>query len=349
MRFVKRVVTAAAAVLVMSCGAICFAENENYVVTTTTGTSAQGQNGVVWTQISQSTPDNGLENDAVAIGISVSNIQDGKFTAAVEVKTEDKIAYFAGTVGYNSDEYKLVSAQLAQGDSGVLQDEMEQGTYSFKYSNEQGSDRSGEYIILRFEMIKDSKKDDVLFLTVKSLLDVQTNSLSFNKTDGIIAPSSSPDVSQDVKSIRLAAYARPYTFEELGFADIINCELDDNQVAKYSEGGIVAMTPGNVSAKLINKDYAIQKVNIEVYRVDANGEDIITETKVDDKKTLPTKGGLSVNIGVPILLCAALVFARIVIINRPKYKRPSSSKISPVRGSYDPRYQSRPINRRPRR
>ena len=340
MRPIKALITAAAAaVCMMSFCPACFAEGEdddNYVVTTTIGTSVKGNDGVVWTQITENKPINGLDNDAVQFGINVSNIEDNKFTAVLDIKTKEKIAYFAGSIGYNSDDYRLVSAQLAGGDSGVLTDEKTEGRYSFKYSNETGSDRSGEYITLNFEMIKDSKKDDILFLTIESIMDMQTQTMGFNKTDGIISSTSSPEISQDVKTIKLAVFARPYTFEELGFENIINCEMQQSDAAKYSEGGIVAMMPGTVDAKLIKDDYTIQKVRIEVYRAE-NGDGAATEKEDEKGKTTAKKAKLSVNLGVPILLCLALVFAEYLVILKPKKKRPASAR--PSNGSYDPRYQ----------
>ena len=69
----------------LSCGLTCFAEGENVVVTTTTGTSAEGQNGVVWTQLTQEKTTNGLDNNAVQLSVSVSNIEDGKFNYAMSI------------------------------------------------------------------------------------------------------------------------------------------------------------------------------------------------------------------------------------------------------------------------
>lgn len=346
MRPIKALITAAAAaVCMMSCCPACFAEGEdNYVVTTTIGTSVKGDNGVVWTQITENKPINGLDNNAVHLDINVSNIEDNKFTAVLDIKTKEKIASFSGSIGYNSSDYRLVSAQLADGDSGVLTDEKNEGRYSFNYSNEAGSDRSGGYITLSFEMIKDSKKDDILFLTVDSILDMQSESMGFNKTDGIISSTASPEISQDVKTLKLAAFARPYTFEELGFENIINCEMEQGDAAKYSEGGIVAMTPGTVEAKLISNDYTIQKVKIEVYRADG-GDGAAAEKQEDKEKAVAKKAKLSVNLGVPLLLCVALVFAEYLVILKPKKKRPAPVRSS--NGSFEPRYQQRyPSQRR---
>ncbi len=335
MRAFRVLITAAAAAVCMIFSCVtCFADEENYVVTTTTGTSAEGNNGVIWTQITQKSSVNMLDDNTVQLGLNVSNIEENKFTAALDVRTKQKIGYLSGSIGYNTDEFRLLGAQLAQGDTGVLTDEQNGGKYSFKYSNEAGTDRSGEYILLNFELIKENKKDDVLFLTVETLLDPQTNAINYNKSDGIIAPSSSPNISEDVKTVRLSAFARPYTFEEIGFADVINCEMEDSSVAKYSEGGIVAMTPGTVSAKLINKDYTIQKVKIEVYRADSTEEAAAAQT---EKKT-GSKAKTSVNIGVPVLLVAALVFAGYLVTNSPKNKRrPAAARASAHSGSYDPR------------
>ena len=195
MKTIKRLITAAsAAVCMLSCGLTCFAEGENVVVTTTTGTSAEGQNGVVWTQLTQEKTTNGLDNNAVQLSIAVSNVEDGKFTATLNVSTKEKIALIQGSIGYNNDEYKLTSSQLAQQDGGVLVEDKAEGKYSFTYSSESGSDRSGEYIKLGFEMIKPSEKNDVLFLTVDNVLDMQTQSLGFGKSDGIIDPTGSPSI-----------------------------------------------------------------------------------------------------------------------------------------------------------
>lgn len=354
MKTIKKLITAAAAaVCMLSCSLTGFAEGENVVVTTTTGTSAEGQNGVVWTQLTQEKTTNGLDNNAVQLSVSVSNIEDGKFTAVLNVSTKEKIALIQGSIGYNKDEYRLTSAQLAQDDGGVLVEDKAEGKYSFTYSSEAGSDRSGEYIKLGFEMIKPSEKNDVLFLTIDNVLDMQTQSLNFGKSDGIIDPTGSPSVSQDVKAIRLAAFARPYTFEELGFADVINCEVEESQVAKYSEGGIVAMTPGTVSAKLINKDYTIQKVRIEVYSAQDGDEPAAPGgDKKEDTKTQPQKAKTSVNVGVPLLLIAALSFALFITAKSRKRKAsPANAQRQPVRnGSYEPRYQAqrRDDRRRPR-
>ncbi len=354
MKTIKRLITAAAAAVCMLSGSIaCFAEGENVVVTTTTGTSAEGQNGVVWTQLTQEKTTNGLDNNAVQLSVSVSNIEDGKFTAVLNVSTKEKIALIQGSIGYDKEEYRLVSAQLAQDDGGVLVEDKAEGKYSFTYSSESGSDRSGEYIKLGFEMIKPSEKNDVLFLTIDNVLDMQTQSLNFNKSDGIIDPTNSPSVSQDIKAIRLAAFARPYTFEELGFADVINCELEDNQVAKYSEGGIVAMTPGTVTAKLINKDYTIQKVRIEVYSAQDGEEPAAPgDDKKEDTKSEPQKAKTSVNVGVPLLLIAALTFALFITAkSRKRRPAPANAQRQPARrGSYEPRYQAqrRDVRQQPR-
>lgn len=350
MKTIKRLITAAsAAVCMLSCGLTCFAEGENVVVTTTTGTSAEGQNGVVWTQLTQEKTTNGLDNNAVQLSVSVSNIEDGKFTAALNVSTKEKIALIQGSIGYNKDEYRLTSAQLAQDDGGVLVEDKAEGKYSFTYSSEAGSDRSGEYIKLGFEMIKPSEKNDVLFLTVDNVLDMQTQSLNFGKSDGIIDPTGSPSISQDIKSVRLAAFARPYTFEELGFADVINCEIEESQVAKYSEGGIVAMTPGTVNAKLINKDYTIQKVKIEVYSAQNGDEPAAPDAdKKEETKSEPQKAKTSVNIGVPLLLIAAFLFALFITAKSRKRKPAPANRQRPQsRGSYEPRYQAQRRDTRP--
>lgn len=341
---------AAAAIFMFSCASVCFADDENdpnYVVTTTTGTSAEGQNGVIWTQITQGTPAKQLDESAVNISISVSNIEGGKFTAALDVKTKQKLSQLSGSVGYDKDEFRLLSASLAQGDTGALEDERAEGKYTFKYTNEQGSDKSGEYILFSFETIKETQKDDVLFLTIDAVQDTSSKALSFNKTDGIVSATSSPNISQDIKTLRLAAYARPYTFEELGFDNVINCEMQENQTARYSENGIAAMTPGTVEAKLIKSDYSIQKVRIEVYR--AEGEPDTQAEEKNNSKPAAVKPKTSVNIGVPLLLCAALLFASFLVKKNLRMKRRASQRqAGAVRAVYDPRYNSRyPADRYP--
>ena len=136
MKPIKRLIAAAAAaVCMMSCGIVCSAEGEddkketgeNYVVTTTTGTSAEGRNGVVWTQLPQSDPAKELEQNAVNVGLTVSNIEDNKFTAALDISTKEKLTAFSGSVGYDAAEYRLLSAELAVGEKGTLTDEKTDG------------------------------------------------------------------------------------------------------------------------------------------------------------------------------------------------------------------------------
>lgn len=349
MRPMKRLITAlAASACMISCAALCYAEgedngdNNNYVVTTTTGTSAQGQNGVVWTQLPPSSPAKELEDQAVSIALNVSNIEDNKFTASLDINTKEKLTLVEGSLGYDVNEYRLLSAQAAPDDSGTLTDEKTDGKYSFKYTCEGGSQRSGQYILFTFELIKEAKKDDVLFLNIASVKNDASESVSFNKTDGIVSPTSSPNIAQDVRSVRLAQFARPYTFEELGFADIINCEIEGSDVAKFSEGGIVAMTPGTVNAKLIRKDYTIQRVKIEVYSAQGGDAPAADDNDKDSKKAAAPKAKLSVNLGVPVLLCLALVFAEYLVILKPRHKRAAASKTAGQRPYYDPRYNNRP-------
>ena len=345
MKPIKRLITAAAAAACMiSCGVLCYAEGEqqgeNYVVTTTTGTSAEGQNGVIWTQLPPSSPAKELEDHAVNIALNVSNIEDNKFTASLDINTKEKLTYIEGSLGYDVNEYRLLSSQLSKDDSGTLTDEKADGKYSFKYACEGGSQRNGQYILFTFELIKEAKKDDVLFLNIQSVQNDSSQSVSFNKTDGIVSPTSSPNIAQDIKAVRLAQFARPYTFEELGFENIINCEIEESDVAKYSEGGIVAMTPGTVSAKLIRNDYTIQRVRIEVYS--AQDGDGAPKKDTDQKKAAAPKAKLSVNLGVPVLLCLSLVFAEYLVILKPRHRKAAYAPKPVQRGSYDPRYQARP-------
>ena len=348
-------VTAAAA-CILSVSVCCFAEpdendegkDENYVITTTTGTSAKGKD-VVWTQVTEKKQVNGLDNDAVQASVKVNGFEGKKFTAVVDFQSpKHSITYAEGTVGYEKSSFKLVSAAVSEKAGGSLEDVKEEGKYTFKYSNPQGSSYKGEYIVMEFEAIGEEKKDDVLFLTINYILDEQSNAVSFNKTDGMVKLTSTPDVSSDVKTIRLSTNAEPYTFEQLGFKDIINCEIEDSQVAKYSDNGIVAMMPGKVQGKLINKDYSIQKVNIEVFRPDGeageNASEGTEEGKNDDKKLIPAKK--SVNLGVPVLLIIAGAFAYYLTLRRMKIQSIHSPRQTPPRGAYDPRAYSRPVQRR---
>lgn len=348
MKPIKRLIAAAAAAVCMiSCGIVCSAEGEddkketgeNYVVTTTTGTSAEGRGGVVWTQLPPSDPAKELEQNAVNVGLTVSNIEDNKFTAALDISTKEKLTAFSGSVGYDATEYRLLSAELAVGEKGTLTDEKADGKYTFKYSCEGGSARSGQYLMLNFELIKEAKRDDVLFLSIDSMLAENGETVGFNKSDGIVSPSSSPNFAQNVKAIRLAQFAKPYTFEELGFENVINCEINGGDIAKFSDGGIVAMTPGTVDAKLIFSDYTIQKVRVEVYS-SQDGKAADDTKKTEKKAKQAPKAKWSVNIGVPVLLCAALVFAEYLVIVKPRQRRAQAAlKARAQRGNYDPRYQ----------
>ena len=189
----------------------------------------------------------------------------------------------------------------------------------------------------------------MLYLGVDQLVEVTGSTLNYNKADGIVNPSDSPKISLDVKTVRLAAFPRPYSFEELGFADAINCEIDESDIAKYSEGGIVAMTPGTVNASIIMKDYSKQKIKIEVYNTDASGDEIIPDGKpAEDKKEKELiKAKTSVNIGVPILLVIASGFAYLLVSknrSRRSTRRPQGAD-----AQYDPRYhQQRYGAQRPR-
>ena len=336
---------AAAAVCMLSSGFTCFAEpEENYVVTTTTGTSAEGQDGVVWTQITENKPINGLDNDAANFSVSVSNIENKRFTATVDINCKYKITAFSGSVGYNKDHYRLVSAKLTEQADGVMTEENTEGKFGFQFSSEQGSDHKGSYIELTFEGISDSMEDDVLFLTVDSVTGENAASINFNKTDGVVKPSASPQISNDVKTIRLAVHARPYTFAELGFTDVINCEIEESKIAKHAENGIVAMTPGSVEGKLINKDYSIQKVKIEVYRVDEQGNEQSAPIGEEEEKTEkgePQPAKTSVNIGVPLLLAFALFVAYLLAKSRAK------CEILPWRIKKAPARNARPQGRMP--
>ena len=86
-------VTAAAA-CILSVSVCCFAEpdekdegkDENYVITTTTGTSAKGKD-VVWTQVTEKKQVNGLDNDAVQASVKVNGFEGKKFTAVVDFQS----------------------------------------------------------------------------------------------------------------------------------------------------------------------------------------------------------------------------------------------------------------------
>ena len=354
MKLLKNLIAiTAAAACIFSVSICCFAEpdekdegrdDENYVITTTTGTSAKGKD-VVWTQVTEKKQVNGLDNDAVQISVNVTAVEGKKFTAVIDVQSpKHSITYAEGSVGYEKTAFKLVSASVSEKAGGRLEDTKEEGKYSFKYSNPQGSSYKGEYIVMEFETLSEEKKDDVLFLTVNYILDEQSNAVSFNKTDGMVKLTETPDVSSDVKTIRLSTNAEPYTFEQLGFKDIINCEIEDSQVAKYADNGIVAMMPGKVQGKLINKDYSIQKITIEVFRSDGDtGENAPADTedgKSDDKKQMPAKK--SVNLGVPVLLIVFGAFAYYLTLRRMKIQRIHSPRQTPPRGAYDPRAYTRP-------
>lgn len=336
---------AAAATVMLSCSLAAHAEgeddNDNYAVTTTTGTSAEGRDGVVWTQITKDTTP--ADNDSVQVRIDVSSVENKKFTARLQVITKQSIAAFAGSVGYDPAHFRLVDSKLEKAVGGQINETKDDGKYSFSYAQPQGSSYSGNYITLSFETLTDDAKSDVLYLTVDSLTDTASQNLNFNKSDGIVNPSDAPKISLDVKTVRLAAFPRPYSFEELGYPDAINCEIENSDIAKYSEGGIVAITPGSVNASIILKDYSKQKIRIEVYNTNASGDEVIEgdNSKQENTEKPLIKAKTSVNIGVPILLIAALAFA-VYIVTKTMNKQSASRRRPVHQGSYEPRYQQRP-------
>ena len=341
MKPVKHLLTAClAAACMLSASITCFADTEkNYVVTTTTGTSAKGS-GMVWTQITQQSNTNGLDNNAVNFGITTSTVENNTFTATIEISTKEQLSYAAGSVGYETDHLRLTGSQLLEPAGGALVEDNAEGKYSFQYSNPQGSNYSGGYIQLTFETIGEEKTDQVLFLTVDSVLDVQSQAMNFNKSDGLVSPGASPKVSTDFITVRLAANSKPYTYEELGWTDALNCDLEKSGVAKISENGIVAITPGTVNGKLINKDYSIKKIVVEVYRVDEQGVEHDDPAPADDKTgkaknaKMPTKK--SVNIGVPMLLVIAGAFAWLLARSRIEQQKKFERRRFVRNGSYDP-------------
>ncbi len=348
MKALKALITAAAAcVCMLSCSLTCFAEgeDENYAVTTTTGTSAEGQGGMVWTQITKDTTP--ADNDSVRADVVVSAVENKKFTAKLQLITKQTISVFSGSMSYDPAHFKLVGSKLEETAQGELNETKEDGKYSFTYAQPQGTSFSGDYITLEFEMLGEEDKSDVIYLTIDSMLDMASQSLNVNKSDGIVNPSDAPKISLDVKTVRLAAFTSPYTFEQLGFADAINCEMDESGVAKYSEGGILAVSPGTVNASIIMKDYSKQKIRIEVYNTNASGDEIVPSSETPksekkDNKLIPAKK--SVNFGVPVLLIAALAFAVYIVTKsmdrqmRERHSRPERAE----QGSYEPRYQQRP-------
>ncbi|MCD8095354.1 MAG: hypothetical protein LUE12_04420 [Ruminococcus sp.] len=278
-------------------------------------------------------------SDPIEIKIDAGEIEDKIFNAELNITTETEIASADFTIIYDSDVLTLLSSEAAEIDyAAAAAAETEDGKIQYQLLSSSGVSLEEPYMSMQFQVLDTNEKTTVIYVTINSLQDVNSNELTY-RSDGTIVnieSAAAVDASADesmYSEIKILKSDEPISYESLGFSGVTSVTFENEDLATADDEGITALSSGitNMTVEFEDETYAYYRLVISEPNNEASEEaessvlsadEVILESN-DITKT-ETKSSQNVKKLIIYLLVIAAVAAIIVeyfmIVDNPYAK-----------------------------
>lgn len=220
------------------------------------------------------------QDHPTVVSLTPTKIKDMKFSAALKIKNKKPITAADITINYDADVFKVTGNQVHEEAGGeAAATDMGSGVFQYIYTNTAGSEYDGDYLTIDFQILDPTVRSSVLYITVNSILDGDSQSITATadgtiiQIEGAVPADASADESMYTE-LRVAKSDQTITFSSLGLKDVKSVTFEDGSLATADDKGISTLAEG-----LTNMTVEFNDGTFKYYRLVISTQSAVTQTE----------------------------------------------------------------------